>query len=355
MRRAVYRSSTEEGRALLERAPVVHLATTDEDGRPILRAVHGVVEGELLAFHAAPAGEKTRGLGRPAVIAAHEVVAEIPSWFFDAERACPATTYYVSAQAHGVLEEITDAATKARVLETMMAKYQPEGRHAPIRHDDPRYARSVRGLLVAGVRLDDVVCKAKLGQNRRLEERRRVVVELWRRGGAGDARAVETLVRRFPELRPPFLRREGLHLTSLLDAHELDEVAPLLDDAYWLAGVPRERSLEAFAASPAVVAARDERTGELVAVARATSDGKVAWIYDVVVRHDRRRSGAGTAVTRLLLDHPAVRGALHVRLTTRDAERFYRRLGFRELSEAPRHAWRSIEMIRPGGGDGARG
>ncbi len=346
IRKAVYRGSAEEGRALLERAPVVHLATTGEDGHPILRAVHGVVDGDLLAFHAAPVGEKTTGIGRRAVIAAHEVVAEIPSWFLDPERACPATTYYVSAQVDGVLEEVRDPDAKARILQTMMRKFQPEGRHAPIRADDPRYAKAVSGLLVAGVRLEHVVCKTKLGQNRRPEERRRVVEQLWRRGAPGDARAVHTLVRRFPELTPSFLLRDGLRLACAIDETELDEIGTLLDDAYWLAGVPRDVVFGAFLASQAVVTARDERTGALVAVARATSDGKVAWLYDVMVRADRRGSGAGTAVMELLLDHPAVRVARHVRLTTRDAMAFYRRIGFLELDEARRHAWRSVDMVR---------
>ena len=61
---------------------------------------------------------------------------------------------------------------------------------------------------------------------------------------------------------------------------------------------------------------------------------------------DRRGSGAGTAVMELLLDHPAVRVARHVRLTTRDAMAFYRRIGFLELDEARRHAWRSVDMVR---------
>ena len=99
-------------------------------------------------------------------------------------------------------------------------------------------------------------------------------------------------------------------------------------------------------ASPAVVTARDASTGELVAFARATSDGRVAWIYDMIVRPDRRGSGAGSAVMQLLLDHPAVRSARRVRLTTRDAMTFYRRLGFVDLAEAPRPPWPLVDMIR---------
>src|SRR4051812_10447077 len=88
--------------AFLGRAGVHHMATTNAAGAPILRVVHGVVDGDALYFHGAPAGEKMEALGREAVISVEEVVAEIPSWFADPERACPATTYYESVQLHGV-------------------------------------------------------------------------------------------------------------------------------------------------------------------------------------------------------------------------------------------------------------
>src|SRR5437660_1948594 len=98
MRKEIYRMDQAAARALLERAAVVRLATTAADGRPILRTVHGVLVDGAIAFHAAPVGEKMAGLGRPAVVAAEEVVAAIPSYFVDPERACPATTYYRSVQ-----------------------------------------------------------------------------------------------------------------------------------------------------------------------------------------------------------------------------------------------------------------
>jgi ribosomal protein S18 acetylase RimI-like enzyme len=51
-------------------------------------------------------------------------------------------------------------------------------------------------------------------------------------------------------------------------------------------------------------------------------------VHDVVVAPAFRGRGIGRAVMTLLLDHPAVRGALAVRLETRDADTFYRKLGF---------------------------
>lgn len=344
MRREVHRSTEAEGLALLARAPVIHVATTGEDGQPILRAVHAVLDRDLLAFHGAPAGEKMEGLGRRAVASAHEVVAEIPSWFLDPDRACPATTYYVAAQVEGTLERVDDLETKARVLRALMTKHQPEGRHAPIRADDPLYTKALGGLLVAGVRVEQVACKAKLGQNRRPEERVRVVEQLWRRGAPGDARAVDRLVRRFPELTPPLLLAGELRLGCDVVEEDVDAILELLDGAYWLDGVPRAATVAAIRASHAVATARD-RSGRVVAFARAVSDGRTAWLYDVAVRRGRRRAGAGTAVVKLLLDHPAVRGASKVRLGTRDATAFYRRLGFVDLDEAPRKAYATTEMI----------
>src|SRR5687767_1957961 len=129
----------ERARALefLARAPYVHLATTTAGGDPLLRTVHGVIVGDWLCFHGAPAGEKMESIGRAVVVSWEDVVAEIPSWFIDAERACPATTYYESVQLHGVLESVDDPVFKAQALQKLMERFQPEGRHIPITADHP--------------------------------------------------------------------------------------------------------------------------------------------------------------------------------------------------------------------------
>ena len=64
MRKAIYRGSDEEARALFARAAEVHVATTGEDGQPILRTVNAVLDedGGAIAFHGAPAGEKVEAV-----------------------------------------------------------------------------------------------------------------------------------------------------------------------------------------------------------------------------------------------------------------------------------------------------
>lgn len=347
MRNAIHAGTAEEARAILARAEVVHLATTGADGHPILRVLHAVLDGDGIAFHAAPAGEKMDAVGRPAVVSAHETVASIPSYFLDPERACPATTYYVAAQAHGRIEEVTQPEHKARILQALMEKYQPEGGHVRVDANDPLYRKAVDGLLVARVAFERVTAKVKLGQNRRPEERVRILERLWRRGAPGDARAVATIVSRFPDLpRPSFLANDaGVRLECDLSGEDVDRAVRLLDGAYWLHGIPPERIRWALTQSSALVGAKDE-AGRLVAIARAVSDGRVAWVYDVMVAPNRRGSGVGAAVMKLLLDHPAVRSALVVRLGTRDAAGFYRDLGFVPLDEMPLRPYPVTEMIR---------
>ena len=103
MRRPIFRAPSASAVEVFERAHHVHLASTTAEGVPLLKTLHAVVDQGALLFHAAPVGEKIEAIGRPAVVSAVEVVAQIPSYFTDPERACPATTLYVSAQAHGAL------------------------------------------------------------------------------------------------------------------------------------------------------------------------------------------------------------------------------------------------------------
>lgn len=322
--------SDDEARALLARSPVVHLATVDAEGRPILRTVHGVVVDGALAFHGAPAGEKMAALGRPVVASAEESVAVVPSYFFDPTLACPATTYYRSVQVHGVLERVDDRHAKARVLQALMRKYQPEGGHAAIEADDPRYRKQVEGILIVRIGLAAIDGKAKLGQNRKPEEMARVLAQLWQRGLPGDPAAIEVLRRGNPEApTPEFLRAPaGARLCCALGPADLDGAVALLVDQYWNVGVTPAALARAQPGSAAWVGAHDEH-GRLVATARAVADaGKFAYLFDVAVAPEWRGRGLGSAVVGLLLDHPQVREARVVGLRTRDMQSFYARLGF---------------------------
>lgn len=336
-----------EAIAMLARAPFVRVATTTARGEPVLRALNVAVIDDRVVFHGAPVGEKTEALGRDAVVSAEEVVASIPSYFVDPQRACPATTLYRSVQAHGTLDVVEDPREKARALEALLAKHQPEGGFVPIAHDHPLYQKAIASLLVVSVSLERLDGKSKLAQNRTPDEQRRIIESLWRRGDEGDASAAFAVAAANPKTPlPDFLRApEDLRLDGGAGASDAAACADLLADAYWNDRFTRDEVLRSHVESRAWIVAREAR-GRVVASARAISDGaKYAWIYDVIVAPDLRGKRVGDAVVRLLLDHPAVRRARFVRLGTKDAMSFYAKMGFIETTALPPRPYRSTEMV----------
>lgn len=349
MRREIFRGDPGRALALLRRAPVVHLATTTPEGEPVLRALDAAVTEDGIWFHGARAGEKVRCVGRPAVVSAEEVVAHLPSTFSGEPWACPASTLYRSAQVHGPLLAVDDPAEKARGLEALMRRWQPEGGYRPIDPADPHYAKELRAVLVLRVPLERIDGKEKLLQNRTPEAIGRVLAGLWGRGDPGDVEAIEAIRAANPAVPdPPFLAAgealPGVRLRAALGEEHLPAATALLAHEYWWEGIaPPEAIGPAQRTSTAWVGACGP-DGALVASARATCDARTAWIYDVVVARDFRGKGLGQRIMALLLDHPAVRRAEVQKLSTRDAQGLYARFGF--VDAASRRRFPSTDMVR---------
>lgn len=325
-----YAGTEDDARRMFTSARFVRFASTAEDGRPITRCFNAVLLDGALCFHGGDHGEKVDIVGRRAVAVVEDVVAQVPSHWVHPTSACPASTYYESAFAEGVITRIDDLAHKARVLTAIMERFQPEGGYAPIVPEDKRYAGVLRELLVCAMVPERLIAKRKLGQKRSSKEILGVLEGLWGRGGAGDLAAIRKVHRAHPSgLTPGFLRGPADTVFCVApDVADADAVATLLEGAYWMEGVAREEATAAHLGSPAWVVARDAQ-GRVVASARAISDhGRFAWVMDVIVAPAMRGRGVGRALVALLLDHPSVRGLRKVGLATRDAQTFYETLGF---------------------------
>lgn len=329
-KKALVQGSEAEGWAIFARAPAVRFAAVTEDGRPLLRTLSAVVVDGRLCFHGADDGEKLGLLNREVVAIADEVVAQVASHWIHPELACPASTYYLSAMARGRVQPVDDLARKARILTALMQRFQPEGGYAPIAPEDKRYTKVLEELLVAELVPEQVSVKRKLGQHRSRAQIERVLEGLWQRGAPGDLRAIRLIREAHPDApRPAFLcGPRGSALCVAPDASDAEQVARLLEGQYWTVGMSLSRLARAHLASPAWVVARDAH-GEVIGSARAISDGaRLAWVMDVIVHPEQRGCGFGTALTKLLLAHPAVRDAAVVSLRTRDAQGVYAPLGF---------------------------
>lgn len=331
MRRKQRKSSDEAAWELLRAGAYYQVATTRPDGQPVLRTLNGVLLDDRLLFHGAVAGEKMECLGRDAVVEVYEVIADIPSYFVDPMKGCPATTYFRSVQGKGRLVEISDVESKVRMLDEFMQKYQPEGGHMPF--SDAIYAKDLRSVRVFGLELDDIVGKTSMGQDRPVERTRKVVQGLFRRGAPRDCWAIEEILRLSPDARPSDWRREvegsRVEFKVFPLPEEVAAHARLLEEAYWRSGSDQASVRLSIERSDAWVGAVDS-DGQLLGAARAVTDSAwTAQISDVVVALDWRGKGVGRHLMQLLLDHPQVRGCRFQKLGTRDAQEFYETLGFR--------------------------
>jgi nitroimidazol reductase NimA-like FMN-containing flavoprotein (pyridoxamine 5'-phosphate oxidase superfamily)/GNAT superfamily N-acetyltransferase len=334
MRRTQNQLDADAAQALLAQAAEHRLATTTPDGRPVLRTLNGVVLGDAVYFHGSPKGEKTRCVGRPAVVAVDEVVARIPSHWIDPERACPASTWYRSAQVHGPLLVVENLTEKAAALAGLMAQRQPEGGHRPITAEDPLYAKVIRGLLVLKVPFDEVCGKALLGQGQR-SRLPAILRGLW---GRGDTAAIETVRAAHGDGALPEVFNGPVGYRLHVHLPDPQAAVALLMEQYWTAGVSAQALRSRLEGASAWAGARTDE-GALVATASALGDGARGWLMDVAVHPVHRGRGLGRAVCRLLLDHARLRHA-QVGLGTRDAQELYMTLGF--TTQPPRHPlmWR---------------
>jgi len=326
------------------------IASIGPDGGPLLRPMLGVLHDGDPCFHGRPRGGKGALPGAEAVVSAHETIATIPSYFVDPRRACPATTWYRSVQVRGRFETIDDPWERAEVLRLLMDRFQPEGGYVPITPEDPLYRNAIRGLLLLRLRTREVVGRMKIGGNRSAAERSRILEGLWRRGDPGDVEAVGEVLRLDPTIPTPrfLVAPDGVELLPAPAVHPgaVAGATALLEGQYWNVGCPASVIAEAHAEADAWVAARDER-GAIVGTARAISDGaKHAWIYGVAVADGWRGRGVGRRLMELLLDHPRLRRAQWVHLSTKDAAGFYERFGFAPTDTVCKVPWTRARLSR---------
>jgi GNAT superfamily N-acetyltransferase len=123
---------------------------------------------------------------------------------------------------------------------------------------------------------------------------------------------------------------------------DLDVLHPMLREAYWSPGIPRDTVASACANSLCAVA-RDE-AGALIGFARAVTDRAVfAWLCDVIVVPGHRGKGIGRGLVRALMMYPEMQTVRRWMLGTADAHGVYAELGFGPL-KAPA---RLMEVIKP--------
>jgi ribosomal protein S18 acetylase RimI-like enzyme len=114
-------------------------------------------------------------------------------------------------------------------------------------------------------------------------------------------------------------------LTDDRDRADVAVIHALLRTTYWAADRSREQVASSIANS---VCFSLLHGGAQVGTARVLTDvGATSYVCDVVIAPSHRGRGVGRWLMERILGHPAVRDT-RVLLITRDAQAFYRQLGF---------------------------
>jgi len=171
------------------------LGLVSPQGSPVLVPLNYVRFQGRVYFHGAPAGEKMETLkaNGQATFLVVDAYAQIPSYVFDPQRACPATQYFKSVLLYGRVDILEDLDRKAQVLQALMEKLQPEGGFKPITASDPMYHGSVKGVAILEFTVERTSAKVEVGQRLTAERRASVAAFLEKRGGEVDLRTLKVM------------------------------------------------------------------------------------------------------------------------------------------------------------------
>ena len=171
------------------------LVTVGEDGTPHLGLYNFAYDGISLELHLVRADEQVADLkARPrCLFEVDEILAVIPSHWVHPEYAGSATAYHRTAifECGGAVAE--DPAEVLAQQVRLLAKHQPEGGYRALGVEDPLYRGALGQLAAVRLQVTAVRSKFKLGQNRPVEARRKIIALLRQRGRPGDGRAADAL------------------------------------------------------------------------------------------------------------------------------------------------------------------
>lgn len=127
------------------------------------------------------------------LLALDQPLSVIPSYWIDPHDASFASAFHRSVTFECAATLVDDPVAIAAQQARLMARYQPEARHAPVDAADPVHATMLK--ILVGVRLEVRATKVKfkLAQNRDLDTRARIVERLRERGGPLDRETADAL------------------------------------------------------------------------------------------------------------------------------------------------------------------
>jgi len=191
--------------SVTSRVTVGHLGIITPDGYPRTVPVNFAAIGDKVYFHGASSGEKYDAFatGRRVTFSIDLPLSAIPSYWRSEGYACPATQFFKSVLIRGRGAIVNDTAEKARALQALMEKHQPEGGFERITGDDPLYSKALAEVTVFRIDPDRIDVREKFGDHLSRETRQQLIGKLRERGRERDLETAREMEKRLDRPTPP--------------------------------------------------------------------------------------------------------------------------------------------------------
>lgn len=192
-----FRPSEQDVIALFASQRLARIVTIDPGGIPRVGIHVFVHDGLTIEMHMAKDDTQLADVqrGSPVVIEVDEVLSSAASHWIDEENATHADQFYRFASVWGPTEIVTSPDAIAEHLRRILAKYQPEGRHAPVAASAEYYRDAIRFLEVVRIHGTSIRSKFKLAQATEPATRDVIVQRLRDRQGQLDERTAALIER----------------------------------------------------------------------------------------------------------------------------------------------------------------
>ena len=158
---------------------------------PIVVPTHFIWDGDkTVLLHLARINPVWEAIAeRPrALLSVFGAYAYIPGHWNQDEYGVP-TSYYAAVQLACDIEATDDDSALAKILESQLAHFQPEGKHAPVEAGENPYGKKLSAIRGLRLTVTDVRAKFKFGGNRTEEHREVIAKKLDERGRGLDSEA----------------------------------------------------------------------------------------------------------------------------------------------------------------------
>ena len=182
------------------------VASIDADGYPQIIPMNFVFVNDVIYMHSHVKGEKLENIMRNNKVGfeVDKNLEFLPSYFFDPNDASLANTFYISVVIKGECKLVNEKNEMTTALNSLMKKYQPEGKYEPIKpHDDV-----LNHVAVIKITPEIMTGKYSIGQDMKKEDRINLAKKIYDRNSATCKETLKIMGFKITENGPKFEKDE---------------------------------------------------------------------------------------------------------------------------------------------------